>query len=204
MKTNATSSNDTPMDEKNTENYDEEYIKTNDQKREIEVEDRDKNEERYDDGYQKMGNAPWITKTKNRSRGNENIINAGNECVQINDTKKDIVIVNVVSDDHEYDTDKDEELYNDENHEIAKVTETITTKGQDNDLEGVSKNCESANNGEARQQHNGELQANENVFNEGKESSLKNIVKNKADITRTIKDATIIATIDQENSTVFI
>ena len=73
--------------------------------------------------------------------------------------------------DKDADNDKDEGLYIEYNH----------TRGQENDLEGVSEKFEGAYNKEMRKQHNGELHAGENIDSEGNEAPFTDITTTKYD-----------------------
>ena len=124
--------------------------------------DNDKDAELYDVPSQKIGNGLVITKIAG------DIDNRGNECVQNNHKKRDMVISDVINDDHEADNDKDEELYIDHNQ----------TKDQESDLEGVhvSKNFENAYNKEMMKQHNGE-----NNDSEGNEAPFTDLTRTNYD-----------------------
>ena len=108
--------------------YDAKHIQIYNEKQEIKVDDMDRKEEIYDDHNQKMVNGQWMNKTRDISTGNRNIGNLGNEYVQSNKKRTDIVIGNVVNDDQPEDHDKDKELQN-ENDTIGYLIKIITTKG---------------------------------------------------------------------------
>ena len=131
-------------DNKNKENHDNEYIKNNDTKGKIEINDTDKNAELDDVSHHQIGDGPVIIRTGSIPRMNKNIDNLGGECVQSNHKKRNIAISNVVKDHHEADDSKDDVLYGDYNH----------IKGQQSDLRRVSKNFE---RGKMTKQQNGEF-----------------------------------------------
>ena len=147
MNPKVTNPENISRDNKNQDVYHDEQLQSYNKKEEIEIDDIDKGKGIYDKHPQKMQNGQFITKIKEVSTRNRNITNLGSECVQSNN-RRHIVIANVVNYDHEDDSDKDEELYN-EADPVGNVAEITTTKGYET--------SKSVCNAETTKQHDGEL-----------------------------------------------